>query len=273
MKTDELMSKIFGFSIPTYYNWKKENRLIISLIDKYFSKDELIEFLYKKEIANQEFFMKINMDFTLEYQRFIDSFLPVDGSFKQEYTFPEKIYWDFIYRFKKDIDSNNCFDKHDFMALLYEYQVILINISNTINYSQCKIVEEFNYFINLFSGKDDKFIKYLINLIRHNFIQVDYYQRDAFIQNEEEYEDEQVKDNATFNRLIPYLKGKIIPYENKNTIKIPIHVLKAINNQNSYSTRMFFFTEKEKLEYDNNREKDFFEVYEDYLKQQELLDI
>ncbi len=44
MKYDELMSKLFGFSVPTYYNWKKENRPIINFINS-FSNVQIEEFL------------------------------------------------------------------------------------------------------------------------------------------------------------------------------------------------------------------------------------
>jgi len=47
MKIEMLMSKLFGFSPQTYFNWKKEEekRPIIKFLNKYTSKKELIEFL------------------------------------------------------------------------------------------------------------------------------------------------------------------------------------------------------------------------------------
>jgi hypothetical protein len=45
MRYDELMSKLFGFSVPTYYNWKKENRPIINLIEQSFSVQQIENFL------------------------------------------------------------------------------------------------------------------------------------------------------------------------------------------------------------------------------------
>lgn len=49
MNNNELMSKLFGFSAPTYFRWKKENRPIIKLIEK-FSEEELVEYLSSGEI-------------------------------------------------------------------------------------------------------------------------------------------------------------------------------------------------------------------------------
>ncbi len=50
MNNNELMSKLFGFSAPTYFRWKKENRPIIKLIEK-FSEEELVEYLSSGEIT------------------------------------------------------------------------------------------------------------------------------------------------------------------------------------------------------------------------------
>lgn len=41
----ELMGKLFDYDPSTFYKWKKENRPIIKLLEKYFTKEELEEFL------------------------------------------------------------------------------------------------------------------------------------------------------------------------------------------------------------------------------------
>ena len=55
MKKKEIIEKLFGFTEATYYNWKKENRPIISLI-KYFNDEELEEFLNTGEINSLGFY-------------------------------------------------------------------------------------------------------------------------------------------------------------------------------------------------------------------------
>ena len=59
MKKDEIYSKLIGNSIPTYYKWLKQrkenngvnnNRLIIKLLNDYFTEEELIEFLETHQI-------------------------------------------------------------------------------------------------------------------------------------------------------------------------------------------------------------------------------
>lgn len=54
MNKDKLMCKVFGFSSPTYFRWKKENRVIIKLLEKYFTDEELKEFLESGRISSKE---------------------------------------------------------------------------------------------------------------------------------------------------------------------------------------------------------------------------
>jgi len=57
MRIEQLMSKLFGFSTQTYFNWKKDSmskRPIITLLEKYFSKEELEEFLETGKISKLE---------------------------------------------------------------------------------------------------------------------------------------------------------------------------------------------------------------------------
>ena len=53
MKKKIIIEKLFGFTEATYYNWKKENRPIINLIN-YFNEEELIEFLETGKISKME---------------------------------------------------------------------------------------------------------------------------------------------------------------------------------------------------------------------------
>ncbi len=46
--------KILDVSKNTYWNWKNQNRPIISLLDKYFSKEDLQEFLQTGKIERLE---------------------------------------------------------------------------------------------------------------------------------------------------------------------------------------------------------------------------
>ncbi|WP_418186109.1 hypothetical protein ACNSOS_04540 [Aliarcobacter vitoriensis] len=49
------LSKILGNSLKTVSNWKKEKRLIINLLEKYFSKEDLEEFIEKNKVSKYDF--------------------------------------------------------------------------------------------------------------------------------------------------------------------------------------------------------------------------
>jgi hypothetical protein len=46
--------KLFDFSINTYYLWRKQGRLIFNLLDKYFSKEDLEEFIATGKVSKYE---------------------------------------------------------------------------------------------------------------------------------------------------------------------------------------------------------------------------
>lgn len=62
MTFKETMAGLFATSEGTYYKWKKEKRPIINLLEAYFTKDELVEFLHTTQIRRQE----IVKNYTLE---------------------------------------------------------------------------------------------------------------------------------------------------------------------------------------------------------------
>ncbi|MCG3699927.1 hypothetical protein L5F42_08780 [Aliarcobacter butzleri] len=165
MKTDELMSKLFGFSIPTYYNWKKENRPIIKLINKYFQNEELIEFLETSYVSKYDVSNKIMENFVLELNSF---YYPNNHIEYLNITNPHKFFWDFLFRFKDEIASIDKVNlKEKLTILLYQYQNILLNISKIINYPESKFYESTYKFINKIISKDEKFLLYFINTINY----------------------------------------------------------------------------------------------------------
>ena len=59
MKEREIYMKLFDVSINTYYNWKKENRPIIILLEKYFTNDDLKEFLETEKVSKFDMLEKV----------------------------------------------------------------------------------------------------------------------------------------------------------------------------------------------------------------------
>lgn len=52
MTFKETMAKLFATAEGTFYKWRKQKRPIISLIEKYFTQEELEEFLETGEISS-----------------------------------------------------------------------------------------------------------------------------------------------------------------------------------------------------------------------------
>ncbi|AXH12005.1 hypothetical protein [Halarcobacter bivalviorum] len=246
MKTDELMSKLFGFSIPTYYNWKKENRPIIKLINKYLENEELIEFLEKDSIFSQELLLSIKEQFKEDYEKFT-------SNSPSHFTFPTKFYYDFLQRFKKDICNISNDVKNNFISLLLEYQLILITIAKEIGYPEINIVKEINYFINLFNKKEETFFIYIVMLVKSNTITIPHYMRKFVLFGD-----------------VDYPNNQIVNYKTKDLINIGLESIKKINLHTSYGEEVKFFSEYDEQHFNQQREKDFFEVYEKYLIEQEI---
>jgi len=53
-RIEYIMSDLLGNTPQTYFNWKKQNRPIVTLLNKYFSKEELEEFLRDGKIEKFE---------------------------------------------------------------------------------------------------------------------------------------------------------------------------------------------------------------------------
>ncbi|QDF29915.1 hypothetical protein [Halarcobacter anaerophilus] len=61
MTFKETMAKLFSTSEGTYYKWKKEDRPIIKLLDKYLAKEDLEEFFETGEILKFELLYDLDM--------------------------------------------------------------------------------------------------------------------------------------------------------------------------------------------------------------------
>jgi len=48
----QVASKVLGCSLASYYAWDKQKRPIIALLEKYFTKEDLEEFLETGEISS-----------------------------------------------------------------------------------------------------------------------------------------------------------------------------------------------------------------------------
>jgi hypothetical protein len=142
MKLDEVMSKLLGSSIPTYYNWKRENRKIIKLLEKYFSKEDLEEFLETDKISELDNLKNLDNMLITEYTNFINPIvykskhiiLTVDKDYRAIYSyFPIFIFFEYIENNAHNISCND----------YYSYDNYATNINDIIRsneYDNLKIL-------------------------------------------------------------------------------------------------------------------------------------
>lgn len=131
MKKEDIFSEILDCSVSGFYKWKKQNRPIIVLLEKYFTNDDLIEFLATGKISSFEMieeFKIILLGSTLDYLTFVYDHLKHSNQFD--------FFTDFYYRFlvyineiqdsskASDIQFQNIFKLNDALPSFF------ININN-----------------------------------------------------------------------------------------------------------------------------------------------
>lgn len=131
MTFKETMAELFSTAEGTYYKWKKEQRPIIALLEKYFTREDLEEFIQTGKISRFEMieeFKMILQGSKLDYLSFISKHLKHSNEFD--------FFTDFYYRFlayvnqiqhspkNSDIELQNIFHLSDVLPSFF------ININN-----------------------------------------------------------------------------------------------------------------------------------------------
>lgn len=62
LKEEEIYTQLFQFSRPTFFKWKREKVPVMELLKKYFTKEDLHEFLEKGFVTKYEKFDKYAID-------------------------------------------------------------------------------------------------------------------------------------------------------------------------------------------------------------------
>lgn len=91
MKSErDIYMELFNISINTYYLWKKQGRPIINLLEKYFTKEDLEEFLKSGKIERLDFSSELDSffnNFSLQIQKKIEEKLKITGDNYSFYDF------------------------------------------------------------------------------------------------------------------------------------------------------------------------------------------
>lgn len=134
MKLDEATSTILGCSVSGYYKWKKEKRPIIKLLEKYFNKEELEEFLESGKIEKLEKtdFLKQQV---IEKNRikYLSSFMRGKHGFISS---KDDLFKLFYFSFLIFLKQTKSFYSHDFKYLLQQHLGNLIIAGNKIEGTQ-----------------------------------------------------------------------------------------------------------------------------------------
>lgn len=179
MNRKEIIESLYGFSEGTYYNWKKEQRLILQLIDKYFSEDEVVEFIKTGKIKKFDMFRNLSKE-EVEDMSASKDLLPLLDDFAH-YSLNKKLI-DFFkifnisditkYPLKKmlasiinDVKIDGSFNRQNAKELL------IISLKTYL-----KKVDGFDMLENNF---DERYLTYLENLI--NFINNEFSKIEAFL--------------------------------------------------------------------------------------------
>lgn len=167
MNRKEIIESLYGFSEGTYYNWKKEQRLILQLIDKYFSEDEVVEFIKTGKIKKFDMFKNLSKEEVEDMSASKDS-LPLLEDFAH-YSLNEKL-----------IDFFKIFNISDITK--YPLKKILTSTINDVkidgsfnrqNAKELLIISLKSYSTSLKKGEHSNHPENLINFISNEFSKIE----------------------------------------------------------------------------------------------------
>ena len=137
MTFKETMAKLFSTSEGTYYKWKKEERPIIKLLEKYFDKADLEEFINENKITKIDKFKSLEIllnSNTKSYDEFFSK-IYIKGTFEDTVKDISSYKNSIIYKYFKFLtDKNNDIQKlisiKSFNSRLLHYFFSSSNIEN-----------------------------------------------------------------------------------------------------------------------------------------------
>ena len=125
----KIVCKLFNFTKSTFYNWKKENRQVIKLLEKYFTDNDLEEFIKTGEIK----LFDIQNNVKYEANHISDKFFREHYSQKIKHT----EFIEFIFpKFKKYINEHKLKIKSDNIKSELIECIIELNIDSINKYQQ-----------------------------------------------------------------------------------------------------------------------------------------
>jgi len=233
------ISKLFGIARRTYFHWKKDdnkNKAIL-LIEKYFKKEELEEFLDSNKISKMEMLNNYELNLNIELNKFYREKLDKQTS---ESRSNNRLFWDFINKYKNEIIEIDLIDcKSSLNHLFLKYHLHLREVCEKNEVSPTLATNRCSDFIATMQELSRDLTYFIITNIKYNF------------RNHVNY--------LASNHLYPYANtflayGSIEYYDDK----VPFyHEVKAELFLNNYPTKL------------DKYEKDFYYFLEGYFKDYE----
>lgn len=143
------IATILGIHRNSYFNYKKQGRPIIKLLEKYFNKEDLLEFLNTNKIQKLEKtdFLKKQV---IEKNRikYLSSFMRSEHRFMYR---KDDLFVLFYFSFLIFLKQTKSFYAHDFQYLLQQHIFNLAIVGNKIKFEPdcANLIHENNNYINL----------------------------------------------------------------------------------------------------------------------------
>jgi len=164
MKYDEVISSVLSCSVSGFYKWKKQNRPIIKLLEKYFTKEELEEFLQTEKIDKLE---NINLFFEKrEYlkKKYLQYFEKWSiSTWDEQGSLP--LWFGLLWYLKKSHNNHS-----NFQGAAISFCVSPLNLIKSTNFYESKAVSDrvvpFLHYLDSFDGM----YSYISSIAKDNMI-------------------------------------------------------------------------------------------------------
>jgi hypothetical protein len=162
------ISTLCGINERSYYVWKnKTHTKLINLLELYFTKEDIHEFIETNQISKMETLNHYEQTLNIEFNTFYRTYL---DSYNKEYRI--RFFWDFLTRYKEEISKIKFIDcKVSINELLLEYHLLLIDLcKNTYEHgSHLPTFYKFNEFMTSFQDLSSDMIFFIITGVKTNF--------------------------------------------------------------------------------------------------------
>ncbi|MEV9643005.1 hypothetical protein [Aliarcobacter butzleri] len=244
----QVASQLLGCTLASYYNWDNQKRPIINLLEKYFTKEDLHEFLETNQISKLETLNHYELSLNIEFNTFYREKLDNDNK-----PYIIRFFWDFIARYTNELSYIEFYDcKSQINKLLLDYHLFLIELYKKENGADNNslIIKKYSEFMSVIQNISDDLLYFIITNIKSNFkSHINY-----------------LLNNVLFSYAIEILACTTIKYyDNKLPINREVRARVFINNfSSSYNkyTKEFYYQLEEYLNNYEKNEKEIVKILE-----------